>query len=235
MPESLFRGLFDSDLTAVISVYDFILCLFVSLILGLAMTFTYMYRTRYTKSFVVTLALLPAVVCVVIMLVNGNVGTGVAVAGAFNLVRFRSVPGTAKEICTLFLAMGAGLIAGMGYLGFAVLFTVLFTVLMCAMFLLYNRLDLGAAKNAASYKTLTVTIPEDLDYSEIFDDIFQTYTSACEMVCVKTTNMGSMFRLTYHVTLKNVAKEKEMLDKIRCRNGNLEISVSRQETMAAEL
>lgn len=231
MPESLFRGLFDSDLTAVISVYDFILCLLVSLILGLAMTFTYMYRTRYTKSFVVTLALLPAVVCVVIMLVNGNVGTGVAVAGAFNLVRFRSVPGTAKEICTLFLAMGAGLIAGMGYLGFAVLFT----VFMCAVFLLYNRLDLGAAKNAASYKTLTVTIPEDLDYSEIFDDIFQTYTSACEMVCVKTTNMGSMFRLTYHVTLKNVAKEKEMLDKIRCRNGNLEISVSRQETMAAEL
>ena len=127
--------------------------------------------------------------------------------------------------------MGAGLIAGMGYLGFAALFT----LLMCAMFLLYNRLDLGAEKNAASYKTLTVTIPEDLDYTEIFDDIFQAYTSACEMVCVKTTNMGSLFRLTYHVTLKDVTKEKEMLDKIRCRNGNLEISVSRQETMAAEL
>ena len=108
-------------------------------------------------------------------------------------------------------------------------------MLMCAMFLLYNRLDLGAEKNAASYKTLTVTIPEDLDYTEIFDDIFQAYTSACEMVCVKTTNMGSLFRLTYHVTLKDVTKEKEMLDKIRCRNGNLEISVSRQETMAAEL
>lgn len=231
MPESLFRGLFDSDLTTVISVTDFMLCLLFSLILGLAMSFAYMYCTRYTKSFVVTLALLPAVVCVVIMMVNGNVGTGVAVAGAFSLVRFRSVPGTAKEICTLFLAMGAGLIAGMGYLGFAVLFT----VVLCAVFLLYNRLDLGAAKNAAAYKSFTITIPEDLDYTDVFDDIFQEYTKVCELVCVKTTNMGSMFRLTYHVTLRDITKEKEMIDKIRCRNGNLEISVSRQETMVSEL
>lgn len=139
MLDMLFRGLFDSELTSVISVSDFLLCLGFSLAIGLIMSFTYMYRTRYTKSFVVTLALLPAVVCVVIMLVNGNVGTGVAVAGAFSLVRFRSVPGTAKEICALFLAMGSGLIAGMGYLGFAVLFT----VVMCAMFLPYNRLDLA--------------------------------------------------------------------------------------------
>ena len=114
MLETLFKGLFDSELTTVISVADFMLCLGFSLVLGLVMAITYMYRARYTKSFVVTLALLPAVVCVVIMLVNGNVGTGVAVAGAFSLVRFRSVPGTAKEICALFLAMGAGLIAGMG-------------------------------------------------------------------------------------------------------------------------
>ena len=145
MFNNIFNGLFDTDLTQVISVTDFVLCLVFSLILGLAMAFAYMFRSRYTKSFVVTLALLPAVVCVVIMLVNGNVGTGVAVAGAFNLVRFRSVPGTAKEICALFLAMGAGLITGMGYLGFAVLFT----VVMCLMFLLYNRTDLGAKKNIA--------------------------------------------------------------------------------------
>ena len=110
-----------------------------ALLLGLVMAFAYMYRTRYTKSFVVTLALLPAVVCVVIMMVNGNVGTGVAVAGAFSLVRFRSVPGTAREICTLFLAMGAGLITGMGYLGFAVLFTLVLSLI----FMLYNRLDFG--------------------------------------------------------------------------------------------
>lgn len=231
MLDMLFRGLFDSELTSVISVSDFLLCLGFSLAIGLIMSFTYMYRTRYTKSFVVTLALLPAVVCVVIMLVNGNVGTGVAVAGAFSLGRFRSVPGTAKEICALFLAMGSGLIAGMGYLGFAVLFT----VVMCAMFLLYNRLDLGAKRNAAAYKTVTITIPEDLDYTGVFEDIFESYTISHELVCVKTTNIGSLFRLTYQVTLRDVKREKEMIDKIRCRNGNLEIAVSRQETAMAEL
>lgn len=231
MPDNLFRGLFDSDLVTVISVTDFLLCLGFSLALGLVMALACMYRTRYTKSFVVTLALLPAVVCVVIMLVNGNVGTGVAVAGAFSLVRFRSAPGTAKEICTLFLAMGAGLIAGMGYLGFAALFT----LIMCGMFVLYNRLDFGTKKNSASYKTFAVTIPEDLDYSGIFDDIFAQYTSFHDLVRVKSTNMGSMFKLTYNVTLRDVTKEKEMIDKLRCRNGNLEITVSRQETAASDL
>ena len=212
MLDSLFRGVFDSDITVVIRVTDFLLCLGCALLLGLAMAFAYMFRTRYTKSFVVTLALLPAVVCVVILLVNGNVGT-------------------AKEIITLFLAMGAGLIAGMGYLGYAVLFT----VVMCAVFLLYNALDFGARRNAASYKTLAVTIPEDLDYTGVFDDIFAEYTAAHDLVSVKTTNMGSMFRLTYQVTLRDVAREKEMLDKIRCRNGNLEILISTQDTTVAEL
>lgn len=231
MFENLFKGLFDTDLTAVISVTDFLLCLGASLVIGILMAFAYMYRTRYTKSFVVTLALLPAVVCVVIMMVNGNVGTGVAVAGAFSLVRFRSVPGTAKEICTLFLAMGAGLIAGMGYLGFAVLFT----VVMCIMFVLYNRLDFGTKKNAATFKTFTITIPEDLDYSGIFDDIFSEFTTSHDLVRVKSTNMGSMFKLTYNVMLRDVTREKEMIDKIRCRNGNLEITVSKQETVGTEL
>jgi len=231
MLENLFRGLFDTDLVAVISVTDFLLCLGCSLVLGLVMAFAYMYRTRYTKSFVITLALLPAVVCVVIMLVNGNVGTGVAVAGAFSLVRFRSVPGTAKEICTLFLAMGAGLIAGMGYLGFAVLFT----LVMCAVFVLYNCLDFGSKKNAATFKTLTITIPEDLDYSGVFDDIFAEFTRSHDLIRVKTTNMGSMFKLTYNVELTDVTREKEMIDKLRCRNGNLEIAVSKQETVGTEL
>ena len=231
MFENLFKGLFDTDLTAVISVTDFLLCLGASLVIGILMAFAYMYRTRYTKSFVVTLALLPAVVCVVIMMVNGNVGTGVAVAGAFSLVRFRSVPGTAKEICTLFLAMGAGLIAGMGYLGFALLFT----AVMCIMFVLYNRLDFGTKKNAATFKTFTITIPEDLDYSGIFDDIFSEFTTSHDLIRVKSTNMGSMFKLTYNVMLRDVTREKEMIDKIRCRNGNLEIAVSKQETVGTEL
>lgn len=231
MFDSIFRGLFDSDLVSVIGVTDFLLCLGVSLFLGGVMALSYMVRTRYTKSFVVTLALLPAVVCVVIMMVNGNVGAGVAVAGAFSLVRFRSVPGTAKEICTLFLAMGAGLIAGMGYLAFAVLFT----VLMCAVFLLYNAFGLGSKRNAERYKTLTVTIPEDLDYTGVFDDLWKEYTVSSELVRVKTTNLGSLFRLTYQITLRDPSREKELIDKLRCRNGNLEISVSKQETAVSEL
>lgn len=229
--EALFKGLFDSDLTIVISVADFLLCIGISLVIGLIIAFSYMYRTRYTKSFVITLALLPAVVCVVIMMVNGNVGTGVAVAGAFSLVRFRSVPGTAKEIGTLFLAMGAGLISGMGYIGYAFLFT----VIMCAVFMVYNRIDFGSKKNAAVYKTIHVTIPEDLDYTDVFEEVFDEYTKSYELVNVKTTNMGSMFRLTYDVVLKEVSKEKELIDKIRCRNGNLEINISKQSTINMEL
>lgn len=231
MIETLFKGIFDTELTTVISVSDFLLCIGMSLVIGLVIAFSYMYKTRYTKSFVVTLALLPAVVCVVIMMVNGNVGTGVAVAGAFSLVRFRSVPGTAKEIGTLFLAMGAGLISGMGYIGYAFLFT----VILCVVCILYSCLDFGAKKNSAKYKTITITIPEDLDYTDVFEEPFSVYTTACELVNVKTTNMGSMFRLTYDVILKDVAKEKELIDKLRCRNGNLEINVSKQSTISMEL
>ena len=228
--EAIFKGVFDNELTRVIEVGDFLLCLGVSLLLGLIMAAAYMFKNEHTKSFLVTLALLPAVVCVVIMMVNGNIGAGVAVAGAFSLVRFRSAPGSAKEIVTIFLAMGAGLIAGMGYLGFAALFT----VIMCAMFLLYNAVT-GSRKREAINKTIKITIPEDLDYTGAFDDIFSEYTRKNELIKVKTTNMGSMFRLTYNITLKDAKKEKEMIDRIRERNGNLEIFVSKQENRTAEL
>lgn len=231
MLDSVFRGLFDTDMTSVISVGDFLLCMGCALVIGVILAAGYMYRARYTKSFVLTLALLPAAVSVVIMMVNGNVGTGVAVAGAFGLVRFRSIPGSAKEITMLFLAMGAGLMVGMGYLAFGLLFT----VLMCLLSVVYSGLDLGAARNTAAYKTLNITIPEDLDYTGVFDGILNYYTTSYELVRVKTTNMGSMFRLTYDLTLRDVSLEKEMIDKLRCRNGNLEITVSRQETTPAQL
>lgn len=231
MVNLLFQGIFDTDMTKVITITDFLLCIGVALVVGLILAFAHMYRSRYTKSFIVTLALLPAVVCVVIMMVNGNVGAGVAVAGAFSLVRFRSVPGTAKEITMLFLAMGAGLIAGMGYLGFAMLFT----IVMCAFCIFYNYLDFGTRKNAARYKTLTITIPEDLDYTGVFEDILKEHCMSYDLVRVKTTNMGSLFRLTYDLVMKKEGNEKKMIDQLRCRNGNLEISVSRQETTVAEL
>lgn len=231
MLNNLFRGIFDTDMTSVITVTDFILCIAVSLLVGIILALSYTYRTRYTKSFIITLALLPAIVCIVIMMVNGNIGAGVAVAGAFSLVRFRSVPGTAKEIASVFLAMGAGLIAGMGYLTFSLLFT----IIMCAVSIFYNCLDFGTSRKAALCKTLNITIPEDINYTEVFDEILCKYTSSHELVRVKTTNLGSMFRLTYQITLIDPAKEKEFIDELRCRNGNLEISVCRQETEIPEL
>lgn len=231
MLNQMFRGIFDTDMTNVIAVQDFLLCVGCSLVIGLILAVAYMCGTRYTKSFVATLAILPAVVCVVIMMVNGNVGTGVAVAGAFSLVRFRSAAGSAKEIGAIFLAMGTGIVAGMGYLGYAFLVAVLFG----GVSLLYHRLDFGAGKKQDLYKTMHITIPEDLDYSGVFDKILQKYTTECELVQVKTTNMGSLFRLTYNLTLRSRDQEKEMIDKLRCRNGNLEITVSKQETIIGEL
>ncbi|MDE6638908.1 MAG: DUF4956 domain-containing protein [Acetatifactor sp.] len=231
MPNTIFQGIFDTQSTVIISVPEFLLCIGVTLVIGLILAWVYTYRNRYTKSFLVTLALLPAIVCVVIMMVNGNVGAGVAVAGAFSLVRFRSVPGTAKEIGAIFLGMCAGLIAGMGYLGYAVLFT----VVLCGVMMLYSRLDFGSRKNDEKYKVLHITIPEDLDYTGAFDEVLGEYTSSHELVQVKTTNMGSLFRLTYNLVLNSSEEEKELIDKLRCRNGNLEISVSRMETAAYEL
>lgn len=231
MLNTIFKGIFDTQSTVVISVPEFLLCIAVTLVIGLILAGVYTYRNRYTKSFLVTLALLPAIVCVVIMMVNGNVGAGVAVAGAFSLVRFRSVPGTAKEIGAIFLGMCAGLIAGMGYLGYAVLFT----LIMCGVMMLYSRLDFGSRKNGERYKVLHITVPEDLDYTGAFDEVLGEYTFSHELVQVKTTNMGSLFRLTYNLVLNSSEEEKELIDKLRCRNGNLEISVSRRETAVYEL
>lgn len=231
MLDMIFQGIFDTQTTTVISVWKFMLCIGAALVIGLILAGAYTYRNRYTKSFLVTLALLPAMVCVVIMMVNGNVGAGVAVAGAFSLVRFRSVPGTAKEISAIFLAMCAGLIAGMGYLGYAALFT----MILCGVMLLYNRIDLGSKRNGEKYKVLHITVPEDLDYTGAFDEVLGKYTDSHELVQVKTTNMGSLFRLTYELVLNSAEAEKELIDKLRCRNGNLEISVSRRETNTYEL
>lgn len=231
MLDSIFRGIFDPDTVHTISVFDFLICIGCSLAIGTLLALAYTIHARYTRSFVATLAMLPAVVCVVIMMVNGNVGTGVAVAGAFGLVRFRSAPGTGREIGALFLAMGAGLITGMGYLAHAFLFAL---ILGCVMILL-NCLDFGANRRSRKYKTLRITIPEDLDYTQVFDDLFAQYTRSWELSSVKTTNMGSMFKLTYDIILRTQGVEKELIDGLRCRNGNLEISISAQETVQTGL
>lgn len=231
MLDAIFQGIFDTEMTRTIAPGDFLLCIAVSLMLGAVLSLAYMYRTRYTKSFVITLAILPAVVCVVIMMVNGNIGTGVAVAGAFSLVRFRSAPGSAREIGTIFLAMGTGLIAGMGYLGYAALFT----VLLSAVFMLYNRLAEDKPGAAAKYKIFKITVPEDLDYTGVFEEVFAAFDARAELIGVKTIHMGSLFRLTFSVKLGDARREKELIDALRVRNGNLEIGVSRDVPAGTEL
>lgn len=196
---------------------NFLLSFAVSLALGFVIAGLYMFRSHYSKSFVMTLVMLPAVVQVVIILVNGNLGVGVAVAGTFSLVRFRSVPGTAREITSIFLAMAVGLAAGMGYLGIAVLLV----VVLGAVSMILTITSFGDQRNR---KDLRITIPESLNYTDVFDDILKSYAKNWELVQVKTTNMGSLYKLTYQIEMKDTSEEKKMIDELRCCNGNLEIS-----------
>ena len=219
------------DIATGITVEAFLICVGVALVLGVAIAAVSSFRARCTGSFLMTLALLPAIVTVVIMMVNGNLGAGVAVAGAFSLVRFRSVPGTAKEIGAIFLAMAVGLACGMGY----PLFAGFFAAIMCVMILCYSLMNFGQRRDWRMQKHLRITVPEDLDYAEIFDDLFAEYTSSATLIAVKTTNLGSLNRLTYEIVMKKPGTEKALIDALRCRNGNLEITVSRQDTMVTEL
>jgi uncharacterized membrane protein YhiD involved in acid resistance len=196
-------------------------CTAVSLVLGLGTALLYMYKSSYTQSFVVTLAMLPAVVQVVIMLVNGNVGAGVAVAGAFSLVRFRSAPGTAREIGMIFLAMAIGLATGMGYVTLAILFFVVMAVFV----LVLSAVRFGSGNEHE--RELKITIPENLDYDGLFDDLFHKYTRSTHLYRVKTSNMGTLYELDYHVVLRSERIPKEFLDELRCRNGNLTIVCGR--------
>ncbi len=228
---NIFKSIFDSGSTNSISVDSFFICFAVALVLGVILAVGYTIKSKYTKSFAITLAILPAVVCVVIMPVNGNIGAGVAVAGAFSLVRFRSAPGSAKEIVAIFIAMCSGLLIGMGYIAFAVIFTVIMAVIL----LVLNIVKIWNRKQPPKEKTLRITIPEDLNYTEVFDDIFKEFTVMYETVSVKTANMGSMFKLKYNIVLKDITKEKQFIDELRQRNGNLEIMISNMEEIQNEL
>lgn len=214
----------ESILASGITLPAFLICTAVSLVLGIATAFISMYRTKCSQSFAVTLVVLPAIVQIIIMLVNGNVGAGVAVAGAFSLVRFRSVPGTAREIGVIFLTMALGLATGMSYV---VLAAVFFVIIAAVLFLL-TKLGFGTWRT--DERLLRITIPENLDYDGLFDDLFDTYTTAHTLERVKTANMGTLYELQYRVTLRDAQVPKAFLDALRCRNGNLNITCSRELT-----
>lgn len=229
MLHELFSSIYGLSAATQFSVGGFFLSTVVSLVLGAGIAAAHGFRSRGSKSFAITLALLPCIVQMVIMLVNGNLGTGVAVMGAFSLVRFRSVPGTAKEITSIFLAMAVGLATGMGYLMVAVVCA----AIVGGISMLITLLPIGKASQGE--RQLQITIPESLNYCEVFSDLFEKYTASCRLQQVKTTNMGSLFKLTYQIVLREEHREKEFIDELRCRNGNLEISCSQAPTSAEGL
>ncbi len=201
----------------------------VAIILGLVIAAVYMATGEYSKNFVVTLALMPVIVGAVILMVDGNVGTGVAVAGTFSLIRFRSVQGTSREITSIFFTMAVGLAVGMGELTFAALITVLIGL---AMFVLAKT---GFGTDHSGELNLRIVIPENLNFEGAFDDIFEKYTRKASLEKAKTTNMGSMYDLNYRIVMKSGVSNKEMMDEIRARNGNLTVACGRVDHMATEL
>lgn len=227
----MFESLFSTGTTSTaLELMPFLASMGCAIALGFVLALAYCFRSRHTKSFVIALALLPAIVCVVIAMVNGNVGAGVAVAGAFSLVRFRSAPGSARDITFIFLAMCIGLVAGMGYVAWAVIVT----AVMCVVVLAYQVIDAGPL-GESSDRTLRITVPEDLDFTELFDDLLDKYTAYHELESVRTTNMGSLYRLVYRIGMRDLSQQRALIDELRCRNGNLEIVISHQEANNAEL
>lgn len=213
--------MFNSIITVPITLTQFVICIITALVLGVLASVVFTLKNSHSGSLAMSIALLPAVVAVVIMLVNGNVGAGLAVAGTFALVRFRSVQGSAREITGLFFAVSLGLACGMGYVALAVVFFVMFS----AALLLLTAVHFGESGGA---RQLKITIPENLEYEGLFDDLFEKYTTSHELIRVRTTNMGTLYELTYNINLKDRNISKKFVDELRCRNGNLNIICGRE-------
>ena len=218
----IFESVLVNNVASTLGIQSAVLCTGASLVFGLIIAICYCLSGKSTKGFCVSLVVLPALVQTVIMLVNGNLGTGVAIVGAFSLIRFRSIPGTSREITFVFFAMVAGLAAGMGYLTYGV-----FVCLFVGVVVVFLAL-LPVHGKEERMQTLRITIYEDLDYTTIFDDLFEEYLKRYELEMVKTTNMGSMYQITYRIEQKDRKREKEFIDELRCRNGNLTIVCGRE-------
>lgn len=225
----MFESIFENSVTSSLSYGTALICILTSCVLGAIIALVHMKTSRYTKNFVITLTVLPILVQLVIMMVNGNLGTSIAIMGAFSLVRFRSIAGNSKEITSVFFAMVVGLAVGMGQ----ILFASVVTLIVALLIFIYSKMKFGNDKE--NERKLKVVIPENLNYIDVFEDIFEKYTNKVFLEKVKTTNMGSMYELIYHITVKENINEKDFLDEIRCRNGNLNIMLSREVEGEGEL
>ncbi|MBQ7590946.1 MAG: DUF4956 domain-containing protein [Clostridia bacterium] len=213
--------MFDSIYSSTVTPSQFFLMTAVALVTGFLYSWIMSFRVRSTRRFFIVTALIPFVVAAVITFVNGNIGAGVAIGGAFSLIRFRSAQGSADEIAAILVAMGSGITFGMGYIGYGIVILIALAML----FLLLSFVPLFDHKNMAADQLLRITIPESLEYNGTFDDIFARYLKSIENAGVKTTGMGSMFRISYKVQLKNPAEEKAFIDELRTKNGNLEVAL----------
>ena len=211
----------NSVISATMTLGSFLICIGSALVLGILAALVFTRYGHHTSSLTISIALLPPVVALVIMLVNGNIGAGLAVAGTFALVRFRSAPGSAKEITGLFFAVALGLACGMGYIAIAGIFFLIMTPAL----LILEKLKFG---QGGSHRTLKISIPEDLDYEGVFDQVLREHTKSFELVRVRTTNMGTLYELSYDICLKDGRISKEFIDQLRCRNGNLNIVCGRE-------
>lgn len=215
----MFRTVFDVTATG-LDITTVLICAGVALLLGIVIAFTHMKTSNTTKGFLTTLATLPLLVMAVMIMINGNLGTSIAILGAFSLIRFRSIQGEAKELLSVFFAMAVGLACGMGHILFATIITVIGVI---AIVILSKTRFLEPDKKK---RVLKIVVPEDLDYEEAFRDVLKKYTSKAELVRMKTMNMGSLYKLTYDITLRSNVKEKEFLDEIRIKNCNLKVLLS---------
>lgn len=215
----MFNSIFDTSASG-LSITTGLICAGVALALGMVIAITHMKTSQTTKGFLVTLATLPLLVMAVMIMINGNLGTSIAILGAFSLIRFRSIQGHAKDLLSVFFAMMVGLACGMGHVLFAVVITVI-AVIAIVFFSYTTFLEPNRRQ-----RVLKIVIPEDLDYEEVFDEIFAKYTSRVDLTQTKTMNMGSLYKLTYNVTLKSDIKEKDFLDEIRVKNCNLKVLLS---------
>ena len=217
----MLKSLFDSTSSSV-ELWTILVCTLVSILLGVIVAYTHKKTSKYSKNFLITLAILPVLVQTVMIMVNGNLGTSIAIVGAFSLVRFRSLPGTSKEILSVFFSMAIGLATGMGHIFFAGIMTIIVSLAI----ILFNKLKLFDLN--PNTKMLKILIPENLDYTNMFDDIFNKFVKEYKLEKVKITNMGSLFELSYRITFKNDINEKEFIDEIRIRNGNLKVILSHE-------
>ena len=220
-------SIFSSILTGSFSVGQYLLCLLVAGLCGGIAALSLSRESSASRSFLISLVVLPIIVATVILMVNGNIGTGIAVAGAFSLVRFRSAAGKARDISAIFLVMTAGLACAAGYLAVALLFTLIASCVM----LLLSRIPMRCERFAA----LRITVPESLHFADAFDDLFDRYTKSRKLVKAKTSNMGSLYKLDYRIEMKDPAAAQEFLDALRCRNGNLEIALLNEAEGGEEL